>query len=93
MNPEIVRLFTEVRIAKLCLNHFGFKPSKMDITQKLAHINRIDNRAPCDIDLLREHIIKTMVIFIGHKYPSVKKEVIEAMIRNIKKNTKQLPLP
>lgn len=94
MTPQMLKLLTHARISKLCLDYFGFKPSRADIAQKLGHINRINNRAPCNIKDLLEHIQKCMMAFIAVNYPLEKRKVIEGEIRRMKKNPpKQLPLP
>ena len=94
MSPELIKIYTQARISKLCLDHFGFLPNHSDIVQKLHHINRIDNKAPCDMVKLKKHIIKTMMRFIANNYPLEKKKVIQIEIDRIKRNpTKQLPLP
>ena len=94
MNLFEIKIITQARISKLCLEYFGYKPSNMDITQKLSHISRINNKAPCDMILFKEHIIKTMKKFIASNYPIEYKKVIEQEIRNIKNNpSKVLPLP
>ena len=92
-NYFMIGLITQARINKLCLKHFGFQPNRMDIIQKLSHINRIDNRAPCNMKALAEHITKTMMKFIANNYPLEKKKVVEAEIRRIRQNSKPLPLP
>ena len=94
MNLLQIKIITHARLSKLCLEHFGYKPSNSDITQKLAHFNRINNKAPCDIKLLRNHIIKTMMKFINSNYPIEYRKVIDQEIRRIKNNpSKKLPLP
>lgn len=92
-NYFMIDLITQTRISKLCLKHFGFQPNRMDIIRKLSHINRIDNRAPCDMEALAEHITKTMIKFIANNYLHEKKKVIEDEIKRIRQNSKPLPLP
>lgn len=84
------------RASKYCEARTGFKPSSIDIVQKIASLDRIPNRFPSSINSrdLIEHIKSITVRVMSQAYPYTYHQVIHKEIEKIKKNpSKQLPLP
>jgi len=94
MNTYQLKLIVGAKLSKLCQSYFGFYPNIRDVTQKLSHLHRINNPAPCDMSKLREHIIKTMKKFLSDNRTRVWQEVVNMEIDKLKRNpSKPLPLP
>lgn len=68
----------------------------VDITQKLAHLSRINNKPPDTVNFadLRQHIVKSLREEATKMYRFFLQEAIVAEIKRIQNNpSKPLPLP